>query len=626
MIILGKHTPRWIVFLIDLAICTFSIVLAYLLRFNFNLSDIKLVDLQYVIPFVLFIRALSFIIGKTYAGIIRYTSIDDAKRIFFVILSGSLFFVLSNFISLYYLTESYVIPLSIIIIDFISSIFILTASRLFVKIIYMDIKNTKKDKIPVALYGTERQGLVAKSTLERDEEINHKVVAFLDNTKRNVNNKLEGTTIYNIEDLEEVILKYSIEKLVIAKQFVGNTRKREIIDICLKHDVQVLTIPDVNSWINGELSYKQIKSVSIEDLLGREEIKLDKKEIKKQLLKHTILVTGAAGSIGSEIVRQLTKFNPEKIILYDQAESQLYELELQLTEKLNFYNYKLVIGNVTDKKRLENCIKKHNPSVIYHAAAYKHVPVMESNPYEAVKVNILGTKNVADLADKYKVNKFVMISTDKAVNPTNIMGASKRIAEIYAHCLNDISSTNFIITRFGNVLGSNGSVIPRFKKQIESGGPITITHPEVTRFFMTIPEACLLVLEAGSMGKGGEVYLFDMGRSVRIMDLAKKMIKLSGLTLGTDINIKITGLRPGEKLYEELLFDKENSLPTHHDQILRAKIFSRDFETIKNQIKELEEALFLFDDFKIVELMKNIVPEFKSKNSEFEILDNDKNK
>jgi FlaA1/EpsC-like NDP-sugar epimerase len=377
----------------------------------------------------------------------------------------------------------------------------------------------------------------------------------------------------------------------------------------------------VAKWINGELSFNQIKGINIEELLERDPIKLDNGLINEQLSNKTILITGAAGSIGSELARQCAKFNPALLVLLDQAESPLHELELEFNEKSNLKKHEVVIGDVRNKERMHNVFNTFKPQIVFHAAAYKHVPMMENNPSESILTNILGTKTVADLAAEFKVEKFVMISTDKAVNPTNVMGASKRIAEIYTQSLGKISNTKFITTRFGNVLGSNGSVIPRFKKQIEEGGPITITHPDITRFFMTIPEACQLVLEAGCMGKGGEIFVFDMGQSVKIVDLARKMIKLSGLKEDRDIKIIYTGLRPGEKLFEELLASSENTLRTHHQQILVGKVREYEFAEVTQFINELISLFNTQDNTRIVSKMKDIVPEFVSNNSVFQTLD-----
>jgi len=619
--ILRKNTPSWVILLIDTIIVFFSIILAYLLRFNFSVPEPDLSSLKVVIPTVVFVRIFTFIIGKTYRGIVRFTSTEDAERIFITILSGSVLFAIYNVVSYYFINQTFLIPYSIIIIDFINSVFALIAFRMFVKFIYYELNTANKEKNNIIIYGTGDTAIATKRTLERDLEFKYKIIALIDNTNRNRGKKLEGTSIFHVDKLEYLFNKYSVSKLIISKKHLGKNRKKDVIEMCLNHNVTVMDVPPIEKWINGELSLNQIKTVKIEDLLERSPIRLDVKEIGNIILNSTILVTGAAGSIGSEIVRQLTRFKPKSILLFDKAESELYDLELEMLEQLNFKNYEAIIGNVTDKSRVEEIISKFKPSIIFHAAAYKHVPMMENNPSEAIKTNVCGTKIVADLANKYKVTKFVMISTDKAVNPTNIMGASKRIAEIYIQSLNKESETAYITTRFGNVLGSNGSVIPRFKKQIDAGGPVTITHPEITRFFMTIPEACQLVLEAGAMGKGGEVYIFDMGRPVKIVDLAKKMIKLSGLTLGTDIKIEFTGLRPGEKLYEELLHIGENNLPTHNKKIMIAKVAEYKHSEVNISVSELMELTKSPDCVEIVKKMKTIVPEFKSKNSIYEVLD-----
>jgi FlaA1/EpsC-like NDP-sugar epimerase len=399
------------------------------------------------------------------------------------------------------------------------------------------------------------------------------------------------------------------------------SRKQEIIELCLKYNTKVLNVPPVNNWINGELSFKQIRKVKIEELLERDPIKLNEDNIKQQIHNKVVLITGAAGSIGSEIARQLIKYQPKLLVLLDQAETPLYEVDLEILERLKPGQFEIVIGDIRVKERMDKLFSTFKPQIIFHAAAYKHVPMMENNPSESILTNVLGTKIIADLADKYKSETFVLVSTDKAVNPTSIMGASKRIGEIYVQSLNKKSTTKYITTRFGNVLGSSGSVIPRFRQQIENGGPITITHPDITRYFMTIPEACQLVLEAGAMGKGGEIFIFDMGKSVKIIDLAKKMIQLSGMTLDKDIRIVTTGLRPGEKLYEELLNNSENTIPTHHAQILIAKVREYDYETISGEIETLITLFEKQDNFAIVGKMKQIVPEYKSNNSVFEKLD-----
>lgn len=616
-----SYTPRWIVFLIDLFICAISISSAFLLRFNFAIPEQYFDSLTFIIPFVLFVRSITFLIFRTYAGIIRYSGAKDTERIFVVAITGSILFIIINILNYYLINGTFIIPFSIIAIDFLITIFLMTSFRLSTKIIYQELYNPTKEKTGIVIYGADQFGVITKRTLDRDAESKHKVLAFLDINHANIGKTLEGVTIYHPQYLDSLAKKNDIEKLIIAKENIDSEEKQSIIEQSLQNNIKVLTLPDVNTWINGELSFNQIKEIKIEDLLERPPIILDVHKIKKKLLNKCILVTGAAGSIGSEIVRQLIAFNPSKIILFDQAESPLYDMELDLQEKFNFYNFEIVIGNIADEYRIQKLFEVYKPLIVFHAAAYKHVPMMESNPTEALRTNIMGTKILADIAHAFKVEQFVMVSTDKAVNPTNVMGASKRIAEIYVQAFNQVSNTNFITTRFGNVLGSNGSVILRFKKQIDKGGPVTVTHPEVTRYFMTIPEACQLVLEAGAISRGGEIFLFDMGKSVKIIDLAKKMIKLSGLEIGKDIQIKYTGLRPGEKLYEELLNDKENTIPTHHSKIMIAKVRTYDFDQVKWEIQQLILLQKEHNNMEIVKKMKEIVPEFKSQNSVYEELD-----
>jgi FlaA1/EpsC-like NDP-sugar epimerase len=620
MFILKGNTPRWIIFTIDILICAFSIVLSYLLRFNFTIPEHSYHDIKYVTTFMLAIRICSFAIGKTYAGIIRYTSSKDAQRIFVVITIGTLMFPLTNLLT-YHFRGFYFIPFSVIIIDYMATVFLMIASRTIVKVVYFELKNPSRQKTNVIIYGAGEAGIIAKRTLDRDAGTKYKVLAFIDDDPRKAGKKLEGIDIYPYSKLEELLQGNTVAHVIISIQEMSTAKKQEIVEKCFAFNTKVLNVPPVATWINGALSFKQIKKINIEELLEREPIKLDTEKIRRQVSDKVVLVTGAAGSIGSEIVRQLTRFNPKKVILLDQAESPLYEIEMELLERKSGSKIEVVMGDIRNAERMDNMFRTFMPEVVYHAAAYKHVPMMENNPSEAIRTNVLGTKNMADLSVKYKVKDFVMVSTDKAVNPTNVMGASKRIAEIYIQSLNKASDTHFITTRFGNVLGSNGSVIPRFKKQIDKGGPITITHPDITRYFMTIPEACQLVLEAGSMGQGGEIFIFDMGKSVKIVDLARKMIRLSGLTIDKDIQIVYTGLRPGEKLYEELLNDTENTLPTHHSQIMIAKVATYDVADVAKNIDELVALFDEQDNEKIVTKMKLIVPEFKSNNSVFEKLD-----
>lgn len=620
-ILFERNTPRWIIFAIDLGICLFSLVLAYLLRFNFSIPPIEIQAFKIVFPVVLAIRALSFVISRTYKGIVKYTGSKDAQRIFIVVTLGSLFFVLFNLVNYRFVNQTFPIPFSIIIIDYMATTFLMISLRVMFKALYFEIKNPSRGKSHVVIFGAGESGIITKRTLDRDAGTKYKVVAFIDDDKKKQDRKLEGITIHPADKLETFLQSGNIAHVIISMQDIPPSRKQEIIELCLKYNTKVLNVPPVNNWINGELSFKQIRKVKIEELLERDPIKLNEDNIRQQIHNKVVLVTGAAGSIGSEIVRQVIRYEPKLLILLDQAETPLYEIDLEILERLKPGQFEIVIGDIRVKERMDKLFSTFKPQLIFHAAAYKHVPMMENNPSESILTNVLGTKIIADLANTYKAETFVLVSTDKAVNPTSIMGASKRIGEIYVQSLNKKSTTKYITTRFGNVLGSSGSVIPRFRQQIENGGPVTITHPDITRYFMTIPEACQLVLEAGAMGKGGEIFIFDMGKSVKIVDLAKKMIQLSGMTLDKDIYIKYTGLRPGEKLYEELLNNSENTVPTHHGQILIAKVREYDYETISGEIDSLILLFDKQDNFSIVGKMKQIVPEYKSNNSIFEKLD-----
>lgn len=619
MLIPKKNTPRWIIFIIDILICVFSIFLAYLLRFNFQIPEMDKREMPLVIGCILTIRIITFLIGKTYASIIRYTSSKDAQRIFMVISIGSLLLGLTDIFT-YIINGRIIIPSSIIIIDFISTVFLLVASRTLVKVLYYELKNPRREKTKVIVYGAGEAGVITLRTLDKDAGAKYKVVAFIDDDKKKKGKKIEGVKIYHTDELDQLLSESEITFIIISTTHIPSSKKQALVEKCLNYNTRVLNVPPISSWINGQLSFKQIKKIKIEELLERDEIVLDKQKIFEQLHGKTILVTGAAGSIGSEIVRQIINYNPKKIVLLDQAESPIYDLVNELKEH-NQTSFEEVIADVRNQERMENVFNFFKPEIVYHAAAYKHVPLMEMNPSEAISTNVGGTKIVADLAIKYGTNKFVLVSTDKAVNPTSVMGASKRAAEIYTQALGKTSNTKFVTTRFGNVLGSNGSVIPLFKKQIEKGGPLTITHPEITRYFMTIPEACQLVLEAGCMGNGGEIFIFDMGESVKIVDLANKMIRLSGLTVGKDIEIAFTGLRPGEKLYEELLNNAENTLPTHNKQIMIAKVQPYNIEEIRPQITKLIDLFYTQDNVKIVAQLKSIVPEYISNNSVYEQLD-----
>jgi FlaA1/EpsC-like NDP-sugar epimerase len=613
--------PRWLIFLIDMSIVVFAIFLAYMVRFNFHVPALEIRLWPQVFAVILGVRALSFVIAKTYAGIIRYTSTEDAVRIFLVIFSGSVLFSLLNIFTYYFVNRQFVIPFSIIVIELMTVILLMVTFRVVVKIAYLEMINPGGTKNKVVIYGAGEAGVITKRALDRDLGIRSKVVAFIDDDKSKWGKKVEGVSINSFDKFDNLVKTEDIDSMIIAIQKLKPEKKQAIVDKCLAHDIKVLNVPPVAKWINGELSFNQIKKIRIEDLLEREEIRLDVEKINSELKGKTVMITGASGSIGSELVRQILRFAPKKAVLIDQAESGMYDLEMELLEKYSQGQIEIVIADICNETRMKKAFETFRPQLVYHAAAYKHVPMMENNPSEAVYTNVKGTRLVADMADTFDVDKFIMVSTDKAVNPTNVMGASKRIAEIYIQSLGTKSNTKFITTRFGNVLGSNGSAVNLFRKQIEKGGPVTVTHPEVIRYFMTIPEACQLVLEAGAMGQGGEIYLFDMGKPVKIIDLAMNMIRLSGLELDKDIQIKFTGLQPGEKLYEELLNNEENTLPTHHPQILIGKVRSYDYGVITKEIVELITLFDRQDNLAIVKKMKQIVPEFISQNSVYESLD-----
>ena len=527
--------PSKAIFVFDVLIVFIAIGFTYLLRFNFDVPQKEIDSLRYVVPLILAVRILTFYFAKTHVGLIRYSSIEDALRIFVAGTAGTIIFVICILIS-NPLIGINIIPVSIIILEYIFTGFFMTAYRLLGKRLYLYFRSTGNSSLKMVIYGAGEAGLLTKRIVARDMGANYKLVAFIDDNPKLKNSSVEGVPVYgSVEKLDKLLSEQKIALLTISILELPLRKKQEVIETCLKHKVRVLTVPKINRWINGELSFKQIRQVKIEDLLEREPIQLDVQKIRKEISGKRILVTGAAGSIGSEIARQVLGYKPEKVILLDQAETPLYELGVELGNTFKTKNYELVMGDVRNRKRMENVFNTFHPEIVFHAAAYKHVPVMEENPSEAILTNVLGTKMMADLSVDHSIQKFVLISTDKAVNPTNVMGASKRIAEMYVQSLNHLLAhqserhTRFVTTRFGNVLGSNGSVIPIFRKQIQSGQPVTITHPDVTRFFMTIPEACQLVLEAGVMGHGGEIYIFDMGQSVKIADLAKKMIKLSGM-------------------------------------------------------------------------------------------------
>ena len=633
--------PRWVIFTIDLGLSIFAVLLANVLKNNFVLFDLNVLALYQSVVVIVVVNTLVFVNLKTYSGIVRFTSAQDSFRILFSVLASSIGIFFINALLIAFKNEGFVSTATIVIYSLFTFLFLITY-RILVKYFFMYIKNSTLDKIRIIIYGAGEAGLATKRTFDHDNKINKNIIAFVDDDLRKVGKTIDGVKILNAANLEDLITKHELDEIIFASYTIPTERKNQIVDICLENDINILNIPPPEVWARGNVHTSQIQNINIEHLLNRKLIDIDIEGIQRELKDKRILITGAAGSIGSEIVRQLMKFETGLVIMCDQSETGLHDLYLEIEENYTNSNFHAFIGDVKDEERMAFLFESFSPQYVYHAAAYKHVPMMEDNPAEAIKTNVLGTKTIADLSVKHGVQKFVMISTDKAVNPTNIMGASKRIAEIYVQSLNNSlnapdmifrnglsylnepgikSITKFITTRFGNVLGSNGSVIPRFKQQIEKGGPVTVTHPEITRYFMTIPEACRLVLEAGCMGKGGEIFVFDMGKSVKIVELAKRMIRLAGLVPNLDIKIEFTGLRPGEKLYEELLNDNENVMPTHHEKIMIGKVREYVFNDVQTQIYELVAQAKINDNRKVVLKMKAMVPEFKSKNSKFEALD-----
>ncbi|MDP2541121.1 polysaccharide biosynthesis protein [Tenacibaculum discolor] len=618
-----KYASRWLVLIIDIVLVCISFILAYTVRFNASLN-FNVNNLYIQLPFIATIALISFIIVGSYKGIVRHTGTRDAFNVFVGITLLSFIttciILFNNALNIF---PSFTIPKSIIIIHYLISVLVLVVSRFIFKAFYEIVSTELKSITNVLIYGAGDSGLITYGALNRDTKNKYEVLGFIDDDPKKVGKKLDRIKIYDGKRINKKFIKEKqIDEIIISIQNIKSEKLLYFTDHLLDLDVQVKIVPPLSKWIHGDLEANQIKQVKIEDLLDRKPISIDNPIVKREVNNKVILVTGAAGSIGSEISRQLSIYNHKHLVLIDQAESPLYDLQQELIQKER-KNFTSIVADVRDKKRMEDIFQSFKPQKVFHAAAYKHVPLMEMSPYEAVKINVGGTKNMADLSIKYNVDRFVMVSTDKAVNPTNVMGATKRVAEMYISCLSSSKShtTKFTTTRFGNVLGSNGSVIPLFKRQIENGGPLTVTHKDITRYFMTIPEACRLVLEAGTMGNGGEIYIFDMGKSVKIYDIAKRMIHLSGLNFPDDIDIKITGLRPGEKLYEELLADGENTSPTYHEKIMIAKNQLIDYSIVQNKIKELCLSNMNHDNSKTVQLMKEIVPEYKSNNSIYEKLD-----
>ncbi|CAM1350491.1 polysaccharide biosynthesis protein [Tenacibaculum crassostreae] len=621
-----KYASRWVVLIIDIVLVCISFILAYAVRFNASLNfDIE--SFYYQLPFIASISLVSFLIVGSYKGIIRHTGTRDA---FNVIIGVTLLFLITTSIvlvnNLFKILPKYTIPKTILIIHYLISVIVLVISRYIFKAFYEIVSTQLKSITNVLIYGAGDSGLITYGALNRDTKNKIEVLGFIDDDHKKIGKKLDRIKIYDGKSInKKFIQNKNIDEIIISIQNIKSEKLLYLTDKLLALGVQVKIVPPLSKWIGGDLEANQIKQVKIEDLLDRKPISIDNPIVKRDVNNKVILVTGAAGSIGSEISRQLSTYNYKHLILVDHAESPLYDLQQELIQN-ETVNFTSIVADVRDEVRMNEVFEEFKPQKVYHAAAYKHVPLMELSPYEAVKINIAGTKNIADLSIKHNIERFVMVSTDKAVNPTNVMGATKRVAEMYVSCLSNSKkhNTKFTTTRFGNVLGSNGSVIPLFKRQIENGGPLTVTHKDITRYFMTIPEACQLVLEAGTMGNGGEIYIFDMGKSVKIYDIAKRMIYLSGLNYPEDIDIKITGLRPGEKLYEELLADGENTSPTYHEKIMIAKNQEIDCDVIINKIEKLCLINKEHNNHKTVQSIKEIVPEYISNNSVYEKLDTTK--
>ncbi len=622
--------PRWLVLLMDLGIVLFSGITTYFLLKGIKLTYIPSDYILHGLLLYFVINIFFFWIFRTYSGIIRHSSFIDAVKIFFAQVCTLITLISVNFVFL--LDHDFKIFLSTgIFINVVLSFTLLFFYRIVVKQTFEKYINISKEegRTKALIYGFDNNAIAVANALRSENPGRFKLIGFIDKLSQNTSKRILDLPILQLKKKVPVIMRsLGAEALIIADKGLTKDERSAIVEECLEYNYKVYTIPLITDWENQEEISKNIKSFEIQDLLERKPIVLDMKSISSKLYGKTILVTGAAGSIGSEIVRQIIGFNPKTIIILDQAETPLHSLSLEIANCNPNIQIKNVLADVRSKYVLKQVFKFYKPQVVYHAAAYKHVPLMEENPSQAIFTNVLGTKNLADLSQKYGVERFVMVSTDKAVNPSSVMGASKRIAEKYVQSLHykyradgNSGGTKFITTRFGNVLGSNGSVVPLFKKQIEEGGPITITHPDIIRYFMTIPEACQLVLEAGAMGNGGEIYIFDMGKPVKIIDLARKMIKLAGFVPDNHIKIKIVGLRPGEKLYEELLNDSAKTLPTHHEKIMIAEDYFDDFENVSLAIHDLIDTSELTSNNEIVSKMKHIVPEFKSLNSIFETLD-----
>ena len=601
----GRLFPRWGILLIDLVLCLVALASAYLLRFNFQVPQVEVDLLLPVLPIFLMVRGVSFLLAGVPRIMVRHTSTEDARRLFLTVMAGTAVFAGISVLRYLFFDGFYFLPRAVIIIDFMATAMLVITARIVFKLLHLRSRGAGKERVRVIIHGAGEAGLITKRTLEREGSARFEVAAFIDDDARKSGKRLEGVTIHHAAKLPDLLVS-GIDQVTTDTGKPDAEHGRRVVDARIPAKVRVLTIPPVSDWINGQLSAGQIQEVRIEDLLGRPVIQLDQEEVRGLIAGKRVMVTGAAGSIGSELVRQLSAMGAATLVLVDIAESGLYDVQMELVGRGRDQNLRVLVADVRDAARMEEVFAREKPQVVFHAAAYKHVPLMEAQPEEAIRTNVGGTRNLARLACAHGTERFVLISTDKAVNPTSVMGASKRAAEMAVGAMASGCATRFVTTRFGNVLGSSGSVIPLFRKQIEAGGPVTVTHPEVTRFFMTIPEACRLVLEAAAMGQGGEIYVFDMGEPVRIADLAEKMIRLSGKEPGIDIAITYTGLRPGEKLYEELLASSENTLPTHHPRILIGQVAPLHAQ----QVEEAMEGLLQKRGDELIAALLALIPEY----------------
>lgn len=626
----AKVFPIWSILLFDVFLVILSCLVAYTLRYNLqslvtNSSSVEISLLVTILVNIIFFRVF-----RTYSGVLRFSSFIDVMRIFLALSMSYAILMVANLI--FYMIEGVkMLPDSVVFMAYVLNFALMAGSRISVKVFYELLNFDNRHSVNVFIYGAKEAGIGIAKSLRVNLRNRYRLRGFIADEPELIGKIMMGAKVYaNDENLVEKIIEREVNTVIISPAKMDQLNASPLLDMLLSHHVKLLTAPPLSEWGTQIIDHTQLKEIQIEDLLQRDPIQVDLPKIASHLEGKRVMITGAAGSIGSEIMRQVASFNPYKLILVDQAETPLHDIRLELQDKWRDISAETIVADITNVTRMEAIFKEYKPQYVFHAAAYKHVPMMEDNVSESIQVNVMGTRNIADLAVKYGAHKFVMISTDKAVNPSNVMGCSKRLAEIYVQSLakklkaeGKENATQFITTRFGNVLGSNGSVIPRFKDQIHRGGPVTVTHPEIIRYFMTIPEACRLVLEAGSMGNGGEIYIFDMGKPVKIVDLAKKMISLSGRT---DVRIEFTGLRHGEKLYEELLNVKEFTKPTYHEKIMIATVREYDYDEVKVRIQKMIDESYSYDQMRIVKSMKEIVPEFVSKNSCFEALDikNDK--